>query len=136
MMRLWEIYDIWESSTGENISALTGHTRSSLIHQLHSIVPTRDALSLNGDHSRDSTATLFDYHRHYGQGLARLLPGDPLAGRAKSLFNASSVPRKQNGFMVVYEFLYDTSTIPDQPVEQLNTAYYGSGVGQLFARAD
>ncbi len=136
MMRLWEIYDIWEASTGENISALTGHTRASLLQHLHTIVPTRDRLSLNGDHSRDSTATLFDYHRHYTQGLARLLPGDALAGRAKRLYATSTVPRMQNGFMIVYDFLYDTSTIADQPVEALNTAYHGSGVGQVFARSD
>jgi hypothetical protein len=136
LMRLWEIYDIWEASTGEDIGSLTGHTRASLLQQLHYIVPTRDAISLNGDHSRDSTAALFDYHRHYGQALAHLLTGDTLAGRAKTLFNSSSVPTMQNGFMVIYDFLYDTSAVPSQPLSDLNTAYYGSGVGQLFARSD
>ena len=73
MMRLWEIYDIWEESTGENIALLTGHSRASLVQFLHTIVPTLDAVALNGDHSRDSTGALFDYHRHYAQSLAKVV---------------------------------------------------------------
>lgn len=140
MMRLWELYDIWEASTGEDIASLTGHARASLVQLLHYIVPTKDHVSLNGDHSRDSTGALFDYHRHYGQALAHLLADDgpadrELAGRARRLFDTSSVPEMQNGFMLVYDFLYDISDVPNQPVSELNTAYYAAGVGQLFARS-
>jgi hypothetical protein len=136
MMRLWEVYDLWEESTGENIASLTGHSRASLVQFLHLIVPTLDAVSLNGDHSRDSTGALFDYHRHYAQSLAKVIGDAALAGRVRDVFGRSSVPTMQNGFMVVHDFLYDLTATPAQSVAALGTVSYGSGVGQLYARSD
>ena len=136
MMRLWEVYDIWEESTGENIALLTGHSRASLVQFMHTIVPTLDAVSLNGDHSRDSTGALFDYHRHYAQSLAKVVGDTVLSGRVRSLFDASSLPRMQNGFMLVHDFLYDMTAVPAQPVSALNTVYRAPGIGQIYARSD
>ncbi len=136
MMRLWEVYDIWEQSTGENIARLTGHSRASLVHFLHSVVPTLDAVSLNGDHSRDSTGALFDYHRHYAQSLARVVGDDVLSGRVRALLDDSSVPTMQNGFMVVYDFLDDMTEIPAVPLAALDTAYRSAGAGQVYVRSD
>ena len=127
MMRLWEVYDIWEESTGENIALLTGHSRASLVQFMHTVVPTLDAVSLNGDHSRDSTGALFDYHRHYAQSLAKVVGDTALSGRVRSLFDASSVPQMQNGFMLVHDFLYDMTAVPTQPLSALNTVYRGAG---------
>ena len=135
LMRLWEIYDLWEGTTGENIAALTGHTRASLVHFIHYVVPTLNAVSLNGDHSRDSTGAFFDYHRRFGLQLAKLLPGDPLAAKARWLVDHSSVPEMTSGFMIVEDFLYADLAAMQTPLTGLNTAYYGSGTGQLYARS-
>jgi hypothetical protein len=93
MKNLFELYDWWERSTTERIANRTPHTLASMAHTMHSIVPTLDRLAPTGDHARDSTAALFDYHRQYLQVLMALFPGDRLAGTAKSLLAASSVPR-------------------------------------------
>ena len=136
MMNLWELYDLWETSTGEDISALTGHTRASLVHFLHYVLPTFDGVSRNGDHSRDQTGEFFDYHRHYAQAAASLLPpDDPLAARARWLVAHSSVTQMTSGFMFVHDLLYaDPATVP-QPLTGLNTAYYAPGIGQGYARS-
>ena len=135
LMRLWEIYDLWEGTSGENIAALTGHTRASLVHFIHYVVPTLNAVSLNGDHSRDSTGSFFDYHRRFALQLAKLLPGDPLAAKARWLVDHSSVPEMTSGFMIVEDFLLADLTATQTPLTGLNTAYHGSGTGQLYARS-
>ena len=136
MMRLWELYDWWKASTGEDLAALTPHTRASLLNFIHYTVPTLNAVSLNGDHSRDSTGAFFDYHRHYAQSLAFLHPGDPLAAKAKYLIDHSSVPAMGQGWMAIYDFLYDQPSVTAQPLTGSNTAYFASGIGQVYARSD
>jgi hypothetical protein len=138
MMRLWEVYDLWEGSTGENIASLTGHTRASLVNFMHYVVPTRNAVSLNGDHSRDSTGAFFDYHRHFAQSLAKVT-GDPLlAARARDLVDRSSIPRMTTSFMYVHDFLYDMSWVAASPpsgAPAMNTVSYAPGIGQAYGRS-
>jgi hypothetical protein len=135
MMRLWEIYDLWHGTTGEDLAALTGHTRASLLQFVHYVLPTLDGVSLNGDHSRDSTGEFFDYHRHYAQSLARLVGDDPLARRARWLVDHSSVTSMTSGFMVIFDFIYAGSGTPAQPLTGLNTTYHAPGVGQVYTRS-
>jgi hypothetical protein len=134
MKNLWELYDLWTSSTGENIADLTGHTRASLLHFIHETVPTRDRIAPVGDHARDSTATLFDYHRQYVQELAFLYPDDDLAPRARWFIDNSSVPVHSSQFMFVYDFLYDGGD-DMQPLDGMGRAYYASGIGQIYNRS-
>ena len=135
LMRLWELYDIWQASTGENLAVRSGHTRASMLFMLHEIVPTLDRIAPTGDQSRDSTASLFDYHRHYIQGLVTLFPNDPLAPKAKSLIDASSVPEMAQPFMYAYDLIATNSVANTGGFDSLNTAFYGPGTGQLFARS-
>jgi hypothetical protein len=134
MHRLWELYDLWQGSTGEDLSRLTGHARASLAHMLHAVLPTRDRIAPIGDHSRDSTAALFDYHRNYLQELAYLFRDDPLAPPTGWLLARSSVPRMEQSFMAVYDLLYEAQ-VAEAPLDGLGRAYYGPGTGQLFVRS-
>jgi hypothetical protein len=134
MRRLFELYDLWQSTTGENIGTATPHTRQSMLSALHQLVPTLDRFAPTGDQSRDSTASFFDYQRHYLQELIQMFPGDRLAPRAKTLLQASSLPTMSSGFMAVDDFLYDNAAVAAQPVD-LNTTYYASGIGELYARS-
>ena len=134
MRRLFELYDLWQSTTGENIGTATPHTRQSMLSALHQLVPTLDRFAPTGDQSRDSTASFFDYQRHYLQELIQMFPGDRLAPRAKTLLQASSLPTMSSGFMAVDDFLYDNASVTAQPVD-LNTTYYASGIGELYARS-
>jgi hypothetical protein len=135
MRRLFELYDLWQSTTGENIAIATPHTRQSLLSMLHQLVPTRDRIAPTGDQSRDSTAAFFDYHRNYLQELIQQFPTDPLAQRAKTQLQASSLPTMSSGFMVAYDFLYDDAAVTAKAVDGLNTTYYASGIGELYTRS-
>lgn len=135
LKNLWRLYDWWERSTTERVADKTPHTLASLAHLMHNIVPTLDRLAPTGDHARDSTAALFDYHRDYLQVLMRLYPTSRLSGTAKSLLAQSSVPAMANQFMYYSDFLYDTSDITSQPLANLSTAYWGSGTGMLATRS-
>ena len=135
MRRLFELYDFWHATTGERLATKTHHTRSSMLSFMHQTLPTLDRVAPTGDQSRDATAAFFDYHRNYLQELVAMFPSDPLAGRAKTMLAASSVPAMASSFMVAYDFLYDNVGVATQPMDPLDTTYYGSGIGELYARS-
>ncbi len=134
MQGLWELYDIWQASTGEDLATRSGHAKASMLTFLHQIVPTLDRVAPTGDHSRDSTAELFDYHRNYLLELAYLFRAEPLAKRALWAANNSSVPRMTQQFMIPYDFLYDQE-LTTEPLDGMGTAHYASGIGQFYARS-
>jgi len=136
MRRLFELYTFWKDTTGESIATYTKHSRSSMLAMLHQIVPTFDKVAPTGDQSRDSTASLFDYHRDYLLQLMHIFATDTLSGRAKSLLAASSVKSMSLQFMAGEDFINDPSTITSMSVSALNTAYYAKGIGELYMRSD
>ena len=135
MRRLFELYDLWHASTGEDLATKTPHTRASTLAFIHATLPTLDRVAPTGDQARDSTAAFFDYHRNYLQELVALFPSDPLASRAQALLAKSSVPMMEEPFMYAYDFLYDNSDVPATSLEGLGTAYYAPGIGQIYARS-
>ncbi|HEU0033423.1 MAG TPA: hypothetical protein VFQ53_22480 [Kofleriaceae bacterium] len=134
MRRLFELYDLWKATTGENLATKTPHTRASMVSFIHQTLPTLDRVAPTGDQSRDSTAAFFDYHRNYLQELVALFPSDPLAGRAQALLAASSVPAMTSSFMYGYDFLYDTD-VTHRALDGMGSAYYATGIGELYARS-
>jgi hypothetical protein len=134
MHRLWELYDLWAGTTGEDLATKTGHARASMRAFMHQIMPTLDRVAPTGDHARESTGALFDYHRNYLLELAYLFPEDPLSGQARYLLGQSSVPAMTSSFMYVYDFLYQTD-LPAEPLAGMARAYYAPGIGELYARS-
>ncbi|MGE0549277.1 MAG: hypothetical protein AB7O24_20325 [Kofleriaceae bacterium] len=132
---LFQLYDFWAASTEEVLATKTGHTRASMLAMMHSVVPTLDRIAPTGDHARDSSAAFFDYHRAYLQTLVSLFPDDPVSPRAQAMLEASSVPRMQNQFMYVSDFLYANEAVAPTGLDGLGTAYYAEGIGQLYARS-
>lgn len=135
MKGLFELYDWWERSTGERIADRTSHTRASILHMVHSIAPTGDALAPIGDHARDSTASLFDYHREYLLIAIALYPDDRASAVAKGVLASSSVPRMSQGFMTVSDFLYARPELQPLAASALSRTYFGAGTGHLFMRS-
>ena len=133
--RLFELYDVWQATTGERIADRTPHTRASMLAMMHQIVPTLDRIPPTGDHSRDSKAELYDFHRNYLQILISLYPNDPVSGRAQTLLAASARPQMGDRFMFVYDFLYPNRGVAPTALDGLGTAYYAPGIGQLYARS-
>lgn len=135
MRTLFELYDWWEKSTGERLADRTAHTLASEAAMIHSIVPTLDGVVPTGDHSRDPTARLYDYHRGYLLALMALYPKERLSGVSRSLLEASSVPSTRNGFNYYVDYLYPPTAAP-LPLDSLSTTYWAPGTGQLAMRSD
>jgi hypothetical protein len=135
MMRLFHLYSIWEASTGENLSTLTPHTKASLVYLMHATAPTLDRLAPIGDHARESTASLFDYHRDYVQELTSFFRGQPESSVGQWYLSHCSVPEMSQHFMFVKDFLYHDETIAEQPLSTLSPVYHASGTGHVFARS-
>lgn len=135
MKNLFRLYDWWEKSTGERLATLTPHTQASQAWMLHAIVPSFDRLAAIGDQARDSSASLFDYHREYLMALGALFPQERLSGAVKTVLDSSSVPSIQSGFELWADYLYQPAGLVGTPLTNLATAYWGSGTGQLFMRA-
>jgi len=65
MRNLFELYDLWKATTGEQLATKTKHARESMASFIHQTMPTLDRIAPTGDHARDHTAPFFDYQRHY-----------------------------------------------------------------------
>ena len=74
---------------------------------MHAIVPDPRPRRPVGDHARDCTAALFDYHRDYAAGARMALPGEPPGRRREVLLEQCSVPQMGQGFMAYSDFIYD-----------------------------
>lgn len=135
MKNLYQLYDWWERSTGERIADLTSHTLASQAWMLHAIVPTLDRLAAIGDQARDSSVSLFDYHREYLLSLTSLFPQERLSGASKMVLDASALPSMQNGFELFADYLYPPASLPAVHMADLSPAYWGAGTGQFFMRA-
>jgi hypothetical protein len=135
MRNLFELYDLWYATTGEKLHTKTKHARSSMMSFVHQTLPTIDRVAPTGDQSRDSTASFFDYHRHYLQLLVSLFPNDPTAGKAKELLASSTVPAMTQSFMLAYDFLYDMDDVTAAPLAGINGTYYAPGIGELYSRS-
>lgn len=135
MRGLFEIYDWWERSTGERIATLTPHTLASTAWMAHNIVPTLDALNATGDHSRDSSAALFDYHREYLLSLISLFPQERMSGAAKILLDNSSMPTVDHDWGYFVDYLYQPPALPATLISDLSPTYWGSGTGHLLMRS-
>lgn len=135
MRGLWQLYDMWYATTGEKLQAKTKHARQSMRAFMHHVVPTLDRFAPTGDQPRDMKALFFDYQREYLQELVHLYPHDPMAAHAKTLLANSSMPQHMRPEMLVNDFLYDNDDVAAEPLDNVGKAYYGSGIGQVYARS-
>ncbi|MBI5534014.1 MAG: hypothetical protein HY898_14935 [Deltaproteobacteria bacterium] len=135
MARLFELYYLWEQSTGESIANLTEHTRKSLLYMMHETVPTLDRVAPIGDHARDSTAALFDYHRNYALVPVKLYAGTHESQVGQAWLAHGALPEMSSAFMFANDFLFFDPSITELPLTDLVPAYYASGTGHVFLRS-
>ena len=133
---LFRLYDWWERSTGERVADKTPHTLATIAFMLHSIVPTLDRLAPTGDHARESTAALFDYHREELLELMAMYPNERLAAVADTALRDSSVPEMGQRFMYYADFIYNPPVLQAEALDALSTAYWAPGTGQFAMRSD
>ncbi len=133
---LFRLYDWWERSTGERVADKTPHTLATMAFMLHSIVPTLDYLAPTGDHARESTAALFDYHREELLELMAMYPNERLSAVADTALRDSSVPEMGSRFMFYADFIYNPPALNPETLDALSTAYWAPGTGQFAMRSD
>lgn len=121
---------IWRDSTGEDLSALTPHTRETIDYWVHATVPTLDRFAPIGDLSRSSLPELYDYHENLVHQAVALNPGTPQAGRGTWWLQQNSV----NGVQHAFNLAGDLLPYPDAPVAPTSLVYHSTGAGALFAR--
>jgi hypothetical protein len=131
LRNLFELYALWQWTTGERLADLTPHTRASIATMLAGITPGYTGFAPTGDQSRDSTASLFDYHRAYLLELAALYPTAPESAWAVAMLSASSVPVMGSSFMFGYDFLFQPAGAVPNAAPLIR---YVAGIGQIYAR--
>lgn len=135
MAELFRLYDMWQATTGERLADKTTQARSSMTWMMHATVPTLDRIAPIGDHARDQTAALFDYHRAYLEALTGLYPNDALSRVVKDYLATCSVKEMGQGFMRYSDFLYDNPALTRKPLADLARTYHAKGTGYVFARS-
>ena len=102
---------------------------------MHATVPTLDRIAPIGDHARDSTAELFDYHRELVLVMQHLIGADPLAQVAQTYLEGASVKEMGQFFQMVWDFLYADAAHAKQPLAKLERTFHGPGTGVTFFRS-
>ncbi|MCA9523459.1 MAG: hypothetical protein KC609_20935 [Myxococcales bacterium] len=135
MRGLFDLFAIWEASTNEPLFDKTPHPYESAFYLMHAVVPTLDRIAPIGDHARESTGLLFDYHREYMLVLTRFFRDTEVGELGAQWLSEISVDKMTQHFTKITEFLYFDPTIPKQPLTTLYPVYYGSGTGHVFMRS-
>ena len=127
---LFPFYRLWKAATGEDAGNANPHLSDTIRYWAHATVPMRDRFAPFGDQSRDSTATLYDYHRQLVLE-ARMASTDPTARSIATWWlNSIAIDRMGSAFNYRHDLLPAGSggTAPTERV------YHAAGVGHLFAR--
>jgi len=131
---LFELYDVWERSTGQRLADQSPHTLASQAWMLHQLSPDGLWLASLGDQARYSTAPAFDYNREFMLKLIALYPQAALSGAAQAWLAASPLPTMAYNFESVWDLLYPPRHLPATTLAALPTAHFGRGHGDLFVR--
>lgn len=132
-MGLFELYQVWEDSTGEDYANMNAHLTDSVKYWLHATIPSRAKLAAIGDQARSSMPDIFDYHRILGLYAAHLT--DNAANKTIGAWWLShiSVQQMSQYFTRRHDILTPPANNAAAPNEGL--VYRASGAGQLFARS-
>lgn len=127
---LFPFYRAWEGATGEDLANANSHLSDTIRYWAHATVPTRERFVPFGDHSRDSSATLYDYQRHLVLEARELSADFSARSIASWWLNNISVDRMGSGFNYRHDLLPPGSG--GSPPTALT--YHAVGVGHAFAR--
>jgi hypothetical protein len=130
-MRLFDLYRLWNRSTGQDLALTNTHARNTVPYWVHATVPTRDRFAPIGDQSRNSVPELYDYHRHLMLS-ARALSHDPaIRDMASWWLRNISVAQMGQGANFRYDALLPAGSATTPPAA---LHYAGAGTGHVFAR--
>lgn len=134
MMNLFRVYYLWQASTGENLADRNTHALNSAYWFVHATTPDSAFLAPTGDHARDSSAALYDYHRSYLLALLKLHPADAGARVAKTLLETAGITEMANSMNYWSDYLYNQPALSGLPLGTLSTAFYDPYTGVFATR--
>ncbi|WP_411992378.1 hypothetical protein [Agarivorans sp. DSG3-1] len=129
--KLFELYQIWKDTTGEDLSAKSVHSKETIDYWIHATTPPLEMFAPIGDQSRVSKPVLFDYHENLVQRAASLNVGTDEAKRGKWWLDNNSVDPIRYGFNL-------HTTLLQQELNQLEPTelvYHATSAGHLFVRS-
>lgn len=130
-MNLFHLYKVWKDSTGQDIANASTHVTDTIRYWVHATVPTRERFAPIGDQARDSTATLFDYHRRLILEAMELSTNQNDKNLASWWLNHNAISQMGSAFNYRHD-LYPAGSSGALPTEAL--IHHGVGTGHLFAR--
>lgn len=131
-MRLFQIYQVWKDSTGEDLANATTHLTDTIRFWLHATTPNRAYYAPIGDLARASFPDLFDYHRRIVLEARKLTLSTLSQDIASWWLNHISVNQMSRRIDSQWDLLpagTNMSTTPNEPL-----TYHATGVGRIFAR--
>jgi hypothetical protein len=128
---LFDDFRLWKASTGENLAALTPHTKETIDYWIHATVPTMDRFAPIGDQSRVSNPEIFDYQRNLILNAVALSSGTAQAGRGVWWLEQIDLQQNAQGFTLRPTLL----TVADSAVAPTSLAYHATGTGDFFVRS-
>ncbi len=123
-------YLYWKASTGEDLSALSPHTRDTIDYWVHATVPTLDRFAPIGDLSRESIPNLYQYQENLVHQAVALSPSTAQASRGVWWLQNNSVTAQEDFNVPTYLLPY-----PATPVAPTAKMYHSAGAGAGFARS-
>ncbi len=131
-MRLFQIYQVWKDSTGEDLANSTSHMTDTIRFWLHATTPNRAYYAPIGDLARASFPDLFDYHRRIVLEARRLTTSTVAQDLASWWLSHISVNQMSRRIDSQWDLLPAWNNSNASPNESL--AYHATGIGRIFAR--
>ena len=117
---MFEVFKIWELSTGETFEEMTQHALDSQGYWLHATTPDKKFIATLGDQARNSAGQIYDYHRTLTLS----------AGRLSGLMVEPEPPTMKDGFNFHQDMV--RPEIFDEFTQSLS---HKSDIGHYFARS-
>ncbi|HZT78198.1 MAG TPA: hypothetical protein VFA27_16200 [Vicinamibacterales bacterium] len=124
-------YIYWKASTGEDLAALSPHTRETIDYWVHATVPTLDRFAPIADLSRESIPNIFDYQVNLVEQAVRLSEGTVQARHGVWWLQNNSL---KNGVGFPFNLFAELLPRVDPAEQPTDLMYFASGAGALFAR--
>lgn len=130
LMRLFELYRLWQESTGVALGAASSHLADTIDYWIHATPPTFDRYAPIGDLARESYPWLYDYHRRLLLEARAATTAEGPRRRATWWLNRIAVDQMQSNFNYRHDLL-PAGAVEEAPAPLF---HHATGTGHLFAR--
>ncbi len=130
LMRLFELYRLWDESTGQDLGAASSHLADTIDYWIHATPPSFDRYAPIGDLARESYPWLYDYHRRLVLEARAATGAEGARRRATWWLHRIAIDEMQSGFNLRHDLL-SAGSVEEPPAPLF---HHAAGAGHLFAR--